>query len=110
MDENAVHADLNPMLLNTDPPSSDHKKITGADMSIPQPITVDVNSTMSVDDYKKCSMIMSICQTMVQSYIIDGAKIHNIEKNQSAEEYRRLGGSLHDISVHVLLHFQGLTK
>lgn len=46
----------------------------GGDMSIPQPVTVDVNGTMSAADYKSCAMVMAVCQNMVQKSITDAAK------------------------------------
>ena len=51
----------------------------GGDMSVPKPITVDVNGTMSADDYKACSMIMAVCQNMVQKSITDAAKTAGVE-------------------------------
>lgn len=46
----------------------------GGEMSIPKPVTVDVNGTMSVEDYKACSMIMAVCQNMVQKTLTDAAR------------------------------------
>lgn len=53
-------------------------KVNG-DMSIPKPLEVDVNGTMSVNDYKACAMVMSVCQNMVQKSITDAAKTSGIE-------------------------------
>ncbi len=50
----------------------------GGDMSIPQPVSVDVNGTMSTEDYKACSMVMAVCQNMVQKSLTDAAKIAGI--------------------------------
>ncbi|HVI07294.1 MAG TPA: hypothetical protein VND65_03265 [Candidatus Binatia bacterium] len=51
----------------------------GGDMSIPQPVTVDVQGTMSVEDYKACSMLMAVCQNMVQKSLTDAASRAGIE-------------------------------
>lgn len=53
-------------------------KVSG-DMSIPKPVTVDVNGTMSVADYKACSMVMAVCQNMVQKSITEAAKTAGVE-------------------------------
>ena len=53
-------------------------KVTGA-MSVPQPVTVDVNGTMTPDDYKACSMVMAVCQNMVQKTLTDAAKNAGVE-------------------------------
>ena len=50
----------------------------GGDMSIPKPVEVDVNGTMSVEDYKACSMVMAVCQNMVQKSITEAAKTAGI--------------------------------
>jgi hypothetical protein len=46
----------------------------GGGMTIPKPVTVDVNGTMSASDYKACSTIMAVCQNMVQKSITDAAQ------------------------------------
>lgn len=53
-------------------------KVSG-DMSIPKPVEVNTKGTMSVEDYKKCSMIMSVCQNMVQKTLTDAAKSAGVE-------------------------------
>ena len=53
-------------------------KVSG-DMSIPEPVEVDVNGTMSAEDYKACAMVMSVCQNMVQKSITDAAKVAGVE-------------------------------
>jgi hypothetical protein len=55
------------------------KDKVGGDMSIPKPVEVDVNGTMSAEDYKACSMVMAVCQNMVQKSITDAAKAAGIE-------------------------------
>lgn len=55
----------------------------GGDMSIPKPVAVDVNGTMSVEDYKACSMVMSVCQNMVQKSITDAAKTAGVEATEA---------------------------
>jgi hypothetical protein len=63
-----------------DSPSTD--KVDG-DMSIPQPVVVNANGTMSVEDYKKCSMIMAVCQNMVQKSLTDAAKAAGIPADEA---------------------------
>lgn len=46
----------------------------GGAMSIPEPVTVNVNGTMTVEDYKACSMVMAVCQNMVQKTLTDAAR------------------------------------
>ncbi len=53
-------------------------KVTG-EMSIPKPVEVNVQGTMSVDDYKKCSMIVAVCQNMVQKMLTDAAKAAGVQ-------------------------------
>ncbi|QTF91493.1 hypothetical protein, partial [Halomonas sp. BM-2019] len=53
-------------------------KVSG-DMSIPKPVEVNVNGTMSVEDYKACAMVMSVCQNMVQKSITDAAKTAGVK-------------------------------
>lgn len=52
-------------------------KVSGA-MSVPAPVTVDVNGTMTADDYKACSMVMAVCQNMVQKTLTDAAQAAGI--------------------------------
>ena len=47
-------------------------KVSG-DISIPKPLEVNVNGTMSAEDYKACSMVMGVCLNMVQKSITDQA-------------------------------------
>lgn len=54
-------------------------KVPPGPMSVPQPVTVDANGTMSVDDYKACSMVMAVCQNMVQKSLTDAAKTAGVE-------------------------------
>lgn len=49
------------------------KSISGA-MNIPEPVNVNAQGTMSEEDYKACSMVMAVCQNMVQKTITDAAK------------------------------------
>ncbi len=42
-------------------------------MSIPEPVSVDVQGDMSVQDYEKCSLIMAVCTNMVQQTISNAA-------------------------------------
>ena len=53
-------------------------KVAG-DMSIPKPVSVDVNGTMSGEDYKACSMIMAVCMNMIQKTLTDAAKTAGVE-------------------------------
>lgn len=57
---------------------ADDKVPPGA-MSVPQPVTVDQQGTMTKDDYNACSMVMAVCQNMVQKTLTDAAKIANVE-------------------------------
>jgi hypothetical protein len=41
-------------------------------------VVVNVQNTMTVEDYKACSMIMAVCQNMVQKSITDAAHRKNI--------------------------------
>ncbi len=59
------------------PTTGTNDKVAG-NMSIPKPIEVDVNGTMSADDYKACSMVMAVCQNMIQKSITDAAKMAGI--------------------------------
>ena len=45
----------------------------GGDMSIPQPVTVDVNNKMSEADFKACSMVTAVVLNMVQKSLTDAA-------------------------------------
>jgi len=47
-------------------------KVTG-DMNIPNPVEVNVQGNMSIEDYQKCSMIMAVCTNMVQQTIANAA-------------------------------------
>ena len=58
----------------------------GGDMSIPQPVTVDVNGTMSVEDYKACAMVMAVCQNMVQKSITDAATVAGVEASNALKD------------------------
>jgi hypothetical protein len=49
------------------------------DMSIPKPIEVNVQGTMTASDYKACSTVMSICQNMVQKTITEAAKKNGVD-------------------------------
>lgn len=60
------------------PKTSANDKVSG-NMSIPKPLEVDVNGTMSVEDYKACAIVMAVCQNMVQKSITDAAKVAGIE-------------------------------
>ena len=57
-------------------------KVSG-DMSIPKPLEVNVNGTMSAEDYKACAMVMSVCQNMVQKSITDAAKVAGIDATEA---------------------------
>ena len=61
-----------------DPPGSTDKVPSGA-MSIPEPVKVDQQGTMSVDDYKACSFVMAVCQNMVQKNLTDAAQVAGID-------------------------------
>jgi len=63
-------------LLLAEPEKVD--KVKG-DMSIPDPVVVNVNGTMSQEDYKACSMVMAVCQNMVQKTVTDAAKSAGME-------------------------------
>lgn len=66
------------MLAATDDTATDNNKVSG-DMDIPKPVSVDQQGTMTVEDYNKCAMLMSVCQNMVQKNIIDAAKLAGID-------------------------------
>lgn len=66
------------MLAVSDNNPTKDNNVSG-DMDIPKPVSVDQQGTMSVDDYNKCAMLMSVCQNMVQKNIIDAAKIAGID-------------------------------
>lgn len=55
--------EVRPRPFAAEPGSPD--KVSG-DISIPKPLEVNVNGTMSVEDYKACSMVMGVCLNMVQ--------------------------------------------
>lgn len=44
------------------------------EMSIPQPLTVDVNNGMTEEDYNSCAFIVSVCQNLIQQVIVDNAE------------------------------------
>lgn len=67
-----------PMILAAVEGVGAEDKVSG-DMSIPKPLEVDVNGTMSAEDYKACAMVMGVCQNMVQKSITDAAKNAGIE-------------------------------
>lgn len=59
------------------------------DMSIPNPVEVNVQGTMSKEDYEKCSFIMAVCTNMVQQTITNtaldaGINIQDALKNMNA--------------------------
>lgn len=59
------------------------------DMSIPEPVEVNVQGTMSKEDYEKCSFIMAVCTNMVQQTITNaamdaGVNIQDALKNMNA--------------------------
>jgi hypothetical protein len=68
----------NPMILAAVEGAGAEDKVSG-DMSIPKPLEVDVNGTMSAEDYKACAMVMAVCQNMVQKSITDAAKAAGVE-------------------------------
>lgn len=43
------------------------------EMSVPEPVAVNVSGTMSKSDYEKCSLIMAVCTNMVQQTISNAA-------------------------------------
>ncbi len=55
-------------------------------MSIPKPVTVDVEGTMTLEDYKACSMVMAVCQNMVQKTLTDAAKKAGIPANVALKD------------------------
>lgn len=48
-------------------------KVNGA-MSVPEPVKVDAQGSMTEADYKACSMVMAVCMNMVQQTLTDAAK------------------------------------
>ena len=64
------------------PANGANDKVDGV-MSIPQPVTVDVNGTMSVEDYKACAMLMAVCQNMVQKSLTDAAAVAGVEASKA---------------------------
>ncbi len=60
----------------------ENDKVNG-DISIPEPVEVNVNGTMSKEDYKACSTVMAVCQNMVQKSITDAAKAAGIEPGEA---------------------------
>jgi hypothetical protein len=63
--------------------SIDEKDKVNGGMSIPQPVTVDVNGTMSQKDYDACAMMMAVCQNMVQKSITDAASKAGVEQTEA---------------------------
>lgn len=61
------------LVAMADAPVGAGDKVGGA-MSVPEPVTVDVNGTMSTADYKSCAMVMAVCQNMVQKSLTDAAQ------------------------------------
>lgn len=61
-----------PAVAKTDRGAVGDQKVTG-EMSVPEPVSVDLKGDMSVEDYEKCSMIMAVCQNMVQQTISNAA-------------------------------------
>ncbi len=57
--------------------SSANDKVQG-EMSIDNPLEIAVQGSMSQEEYKSCSLIMTVCQNMVQKVITDAAKARNI--------------------------------
>jgi hypothetical protein len=55
-------------------------------MSIPDPVTVDVNGTMTESDYKACSMVMAVCQNMVQKTLTDAAKAAGVAPSDALKD------------------------
>lgn len=53
--------------------AGEQEAVPGGSMSVPKPVTVDVNGDMTADDYKACSMVMAVCQNMVQKSLTDAA-------------------------------------
>lgn len=49
------------------------------DISIPEPVVVDVKGDMTLSDYKACSTIMAVCQNMIQKTIADAARVAGVE-------------------------------
>lgn len=47
--------------------------LINGDMSIPDPVEVNVRGTMTKEDYEKCSLIMAVCTNMVQQTISNAA-------------------------------------
>jgi hypothetical protein len=64
-------------------PSIGEKDKVSGDMSIPQPVTVDVNGTMSQEDYEACALVMSVCQNMVQKSITDAASKAGVDQTNA---------------------------
>ena len=64
------------LLAADQPASADFGKddqVPPGSMSIPDPVTVNQNGTMTEADYKACSMVMAVCQNMVQKTLTDAA-------------------------------------
>jgi hypothetical protein len=65
------------LALAAEPPGK-NDKVQGQ-MSVPEPVTVNANGTMTVEDYKKCSTLMAVCQNMVQKSLVNAAKAAKVE-------------------------------
>jgi hypothetical protein len=60
-----------------DNPTKDNK--VQGDMDIPTPVSLDQQGTMTVEEYNKCAMVMSVCQNMVQKSITDAARVAGVD-------------------------------
>lgn len=49
------------------------------DMDIPTPVSVYLKDTMTVDEYNKCAILMSVCQKIVQKSITVAARIAGVD-------------------------------
>ena len=66
------------LLAESDDNPTKDNKVQG-DMDIPTPVSLDQKGTMTVDEYNKCAMVMSVCQNMVQKSITDAARVAGID-------------------------------
>jgi hypothetical protein len=71
------------LLLADAPEIGTKDKVPNGPMSVPDPVTVDVKGSMTVDDYKKCSTLMAVCQNMVQKSLTAAAKTANVEPDKA---------------------------
>lgn len=55
----------------------------GKTMSVPKPVEVDVQGTMSKEDYDACAMVMAVCTNMVQKTITDAAQKKGIKASDA---------------------------